>query len=265
MATTNTLLPIAEAVADLLSVSGVRRIYTVPGESFLPLLDAFDSHKDLRVISTRHEGGAAFMAEADAKLTGSPTVVMATRGVGAANLAIGLHTAHQDSTSVLALLGQVETKYLGNESFQEIDLTAFLDNISTWSATVHRADRVASTIARALVRATTGRAGPAAVALPSDVLEGTTSPMQPLLEVKRSSATNHDTKNIADLLSRAHRPVIIAGQGTRHSSLVAMADEFGAGVYTAFRRQDYFPNDNDHYLGHLSLGTPPEILSALDE
>src|SRR5699024_11815479 len=83
MATTNTLLPIAEAVADLLSVSGVRRIYTVPGESFLPLLDAFDSHKDLRVISTRHEGGAAFMAEADAKLTGSPTVVMATRGVGA--------------------------------------------------------------------------------------------------------------------------------------------------------------------------------------
>lgn len=264
MASTSTL-PIAEVVADLLVDSGVRRIYTVPGESFLPLLDAFDKHEDLRVISTRHEEGAAFMAEADAKLTGKPAVVMATRGVGSANLTIGLHTAHQDSTPLLALLGHVETEHLGNEGFQEIDLENFLGHVSTWSTTVHRSDRVADTVARALVRATTGRPGPATVALPSDVLEGETVPTAPMLGMRPSFASSADVNRIARLLATARRPIIIAGQGTRHNSLVSVAHAFGAGVYTAFRRQDYFPNEDGHYLGHLTLGTPPQILSPLDE
>lgn len=258
-------LPIAKVVADLLVESGVRRIYTVPGESFLPLLDEFEAHKDLRVISTRHEGGASFMAEADAKLTGSPTVVMATRGVGASNLTIGLHTAHQDSTPMLALLGHVETEHLGNEGFQEIDLENFLWHVSTWSATVHRSDRVADTVSRALTRATTGRPGPAAVALPSDVLEGETNPVAPMLGLRPSFASTDDVDEIANLLANAQRPVIIAGQGTRHDSLVPVAQAFGAGVYTAFRRQDYFPNSDEHYLGHLTLGTAPPILKSMDE
>ncbi|MGO1266223.1 MAG: thiamine pyrophosphate-binding protein, partial [Microbacterium gubbeenense] len=96
--TGESLLPVADAIADLLVEAGVRRAYTVPGESFLPLLESFDRHPELQVISTRHEAGAAFMAEADGKLTGTPAVVMGTRGVGASNLAIGLHTARQDST-----------------------------------------------------------------------------------------------------------------------------------------------------------------------
>ncbi|WP_218220312.1 thiamine pyrophosphate-dependent enzyme [Nesterenkonia sp. Act20] len=265
MMTFPTSLPIAEVVADLLVEAGVRRIYTVPGESFLPLLEAFESHKDLRLISTRHEGGAAFMAEADAKLTGKPAVVMATRGVGAANLSIGMHTAHQDSTPMLALIGHVETAHLGNEGFQELDLEHFLGHVSTWSTTVHRSDRVADTVARALVRATTGRPGPATVALPSDVLEGMTSPVGPMVRVRPSIASPADAERVTRLLAEARRPVIIAGQGTRHRSLVAVAQTFGAGVYTAFRRQDYFPNDDGHYLGHLTLGTPPQILAALDD
>jgi acetolactate synthase-1/2/3 large subunit len=120
----------AEAVVDLLAGAGVRRFYTVPGESFLELLDEVERRPDLRLISARHESGAAFMAEADGKLTGRPAVVMATRGVGAANLAIGVHTARQDSTPMLALLGQVETDHLGKEAFQEVDLGRFYDEIT---------------------------------------------------------------------------------------------------------------------------------------
>lgn len=265
MSASTSSLSIAEVVADLLVESGVRRVYTVPGESFLPLLDAFDAHKDLRLISTRHEGGASFMAEADAKLTGRPAVVMATRGVGAANLSIGLHTAHQDSTPLLGLIGHVETEHLGNEGFQEIDLAGFLGHVSTWSTTVHRSDRVVDTVARALVRATTGRPGPAIVALPSDVLDGESFPTTPMLGTRPSAASHDDVERVAHLLASARQPVIIAGQGTRHHSLVPVAHTFGAGVYTAFRRQDYFPNDDQHYLGHLTLGTPPQILSSLDE
>ena len=99
------LAPVAEVVADLLVEAGVRRAYTVPGESFLPLIDALSAHPEFTVVSTRHEGGASFMAEADGKLTGVPAVVMATRAVGTANLSIGIHTARQDSTPMLALLG----------------------------------------------------------------------------------------------------------------------------------------------------------------
>src|SRR5215212_6007976 len=111
--------------AEVMALAGVKRLYTVPGESFLEILDAAEEHPDLSLISTRHESGAAFMAEADGKLTGRPAVAMATRGVGASNLAIGVHTAKQDSTPLLVLLGQVETDFLGKEAFQEVDLTAF--------------------------------------------------------------------------------------------------------------------------------------------
>ena len=258
--------PIGEVVADLLVEAGVRRAYTVPGESFLPLLEAFDAHPDLQLVSTRHEGGAAFMAEADGKLTGVPAVVMATRAVGAANLSVGIHTAYQDSTPMLALLGQVETEHLGNEAFQEVDLPAFLDQITVWGATVTRGDRVGSTVARALARATTGRPGPAAVALPSDVLEGEAPLQRPLLGGQpRSAPHEEDLAQVGRLLSQAQRPVAIVGQGSDHEAMVTFAEAYGVGVYSAFRRQDAFPNSHEQYLGHLSLGTPPGILESLEK
>ena len=207
---------VAEVVADLLVEAGVRRAYTVPGESFLPLLEAFEAHPRLQLVSTRHEGGAAFMAEADGKLTGRPAVVMATRAVGTANLAIGIHTAYQDSTPMVALLGQVETEHLGNEAFQEVDMPAFLREITVSATTVTRTDRVAPTVARALARSVTGRPGPVAVALPSDVLEGETTVQPPLLSaVPRSVAHEDDLAAVARLLSEARQPVVIAGQGSR--------------------------------------------------
>src|SRR5919199_4926167 len=155
---------------EVLAGAGIRRFYTVPGESFLEILDAVEQHHGLSLVSTRHESGAAFMAEAEAKLTGAPAVAMATRGVGASNLAIGVHTAMQDSSPMLVLLGQVETDFLGREAFQEVDLPAFYAPITKWSATVHRADRLAEFVARGLRIATSGRPGPVMLALPADVL-----------------------------------------------------------------------------------------------
>ena len=260
---------VAEAVASQLAAAGVRRGYTVPGESFLPLLDAFDRHPDLRLISTRHESGAAFMAEADAKLTGVPAVAMATRAVGAANLAIGVHTAYQDSTPMIVLLGQVETSYLGREAFQEVDLPAFYGQITKWSATAPTKARIPELVARALQVAVSGRPGPVMIALPSDLLEGDLdgddrwwpgSGSRPSPPISGALATT-----VARALLDAELPVVIAGGGAQRArrELIALAEAFGAGVYASFRRQDVFPNDHPNYLGHLTIGTAPETLEAL--
>jgi acetolactate synthase-1/2/3 large subunit len=253
----------------VLARAGVRRLYTVPGESFLEVLDAAEAHPDLSLISTRHESGASFMAEADAKLTGVPAVAMATRGVGASNLAIGVHTARQDSTPMLVLLGQVETDFLGREAFQEVDLPAFYAPITKYSATVNRPDRLAEFIARGLRIATSGRPGPVMLALPADVL-GEQVPDPPNAGMQpepRSGPVPGEVRAVADRLAAARRPVVIAGGGAQDArdALIAFAEAWGAGVYAAFRRQDVFPNQHPNYLGHLALGTPPETLKALQE
>jgi acetolactate synthase I/II/III large subunit len=268
--TTHSTLRAGDAAVEVLARAGVRRFYTVPGESFLEVLDAVEQHPQLSLVSTRHESGAAFMAEADAKLTGIPAVAMATRGVGASNLAIGVHTARQDSTPMVVLLGQVETAFLGREAFQEVDLAAFYAPITKWAATVHRADRVAEFVERGLRVATSGRPGPVMLALPADLLgegilaqderAGAARPGRPLPSAE-------EVMEIARRLSEAQRPVVIAGEGARDArdELVALAEAFNVGVYAAFRRQDVFPNEHPLYLGHLTLATPPDTLKALEE
>jgi acetolactate synthase-1/2/3 large subunit len=263
-------MTVSAIVVDLLEEAGVRRCYTVPGESFLEILDAVEQHAALSLISARHESGASFMAEADAKLTGVPAVAMATRGVGASNLAIGVHTARQDSTPMVVLLGQVETTFLGREAFQEVDLPDFYRQITKWSATVHRADRLPEFVARALHIATTGRPGPVMLALPADILgEDVGSPERRLSAASRASPapTSQEVQELARRIVGAERPVVIAGGGTRDAreELISFVEAFGVGVYTSFRRQDHFPNDHPNYLGHLTLGTPPATLKALEE
>jgi acetolactate synthase I/II/III large subunit len=253
---------------EVMARAGVRRLYTVPGESFLEILDAAEQHPDLSLISTRHESGAAFMAEADGKLMGRPAVAMATRGVGASNLAIGVHTARQDSTPMLVLLGQVETDFLGREAFQEVDLEAFYAPITKWAATVHRADRLTEYVARGLRIATSGRPGPVMLALPADVL-GELVPDDPEVYVPvppRSAPATEGVRSVAERLIAARRPVVIAGGGAQRAreALISFAEAWGVGVYAAFRRQDVFPNEHSNYLGHLTLGTPQETLEALE-
>ncbi|MDS1269381.1 thiamine pyrophosphate-binding protein [Lipingzhangella sp. LS1_29] len=258
----------AQAV-DVLAAAGVRRCYTVPGESFLELTDAMDQHPDFTLVSTRHEGGASFMAEADAKLTGIPAVAAATRGPGAANLAVGVHTAQQDSTPMVVFLGQVESDYLGREAFQEVDLTAFYQPITKWATTVHRADRLAEVTAQAVRVATTGRPGPVAIAVPEDLFGVRTPQLERLPgvgNIPRPTLTTGDRDRLGAWLAAAERPVLIAGGGTRSAreSLMALAECYNIGVFTSWRRQDHFPNDHPLYLGHLGLGCPTEIVATLE-
>ena len=254
---------------DVLARAGVRRFYTVPGESFLEILDAAERHPETSLVSTRHESGASFMAEAEAKVTGTPAVAMATRGVGASNLAIGVHTAMQDSTPMVVLLGQVETDYLDREAFQEVDLPAFYGPVTKWATTVHRADRLPELVARAVRVATSGRPGPVMLALPADILGEEIEERGSRLSAGRPRSVPHpeDVEDVARRLAGARRPVVIAGGGARHArdALVRFAEAFGCGVYAAFRRQDVFPNEHPLYLGHLTLAARPEVLEPLGE
>ena len=260
----------ADAVVDVLADRGVRRFYTVPGESFLELMDAVSRRPGLRLISCRHESGAAFMAEAEGKLTGVPAVAMATRAVGASNMAIGLHTARQDSTPLLALLGQVETERIGREAFQEVDLPRLLDEVTVHAETLLRADRASEVAARAYRLATSGRPGPVAVAFPADVLGGSCdAPVPPRSHTAAVRPDPAAREAISALLRSARAPVAILGGGARGAAaregVLALVHRFGLGVYTAFRRQDCFPNSDPHYLGHLTLGMPAELLRPLQD
>lgn len=256
----------ADVVVNFLAERGVRRFYTVPGESFLEIIDAVDRHPDLRLISCRHESGAAFMAEADGKITGVPAVAMGTRAVGAANLSIGVHTARQDSTPMLVLLGQVATPHLGKEAFQEVDLPTFYSEITTHAETVQHAARAGQAVARAYRNATTGRPGPAMLAFAADALPGECAPVAWDGRVDAPVRPDDATLDTIDALLRgARRPVVIAGRGAQvdPAPVVALAERYGLGVYTAFRRQDAFPNSHPQYLGHLTLGTAPDLLEPL--
>jgi acetolactate synthase-1/2/3 large subunit len=262
----------AQAIVEILAAAGIGRLYTVPGESFLGILDATDADPRFSVISCRHESGAAFMAEAEAKLTGVPAVAAGTRGVGAANLAIGVHTAMQDATPMIVLLGQVETGFLGKEAFQEVDLPAFYRPITKWAATIEHASRAPDLVAQAVRRATTGRPGPVMLALPADMLgedvdaEAVAAAVRAVQGRRAPSVPEASTVTaVADALRAAGQPVLIAGAGCRdaRAELIGCAERWNVGVYAAFRRQDVFPNDHPHYLGHLGLGTPAACLDAL--
>ncbi|HOA93517.1 MAG TPA: thiamine pyrophosphate-binding protein, partial [Quisquiliibacterium sp.] len=158
-------------IADALAVHGVDTIFGVPGESYLAVLDGLYDHRDrIRFVICRQEGGASFMADAYAKLTGKPGVLMVTRGPGATNASIGIHTAHQDSSPMIVLVGQVGNDFVDREAFQEIDYRRMFGQMTKWVAQIDRADRIPEYMAHAFQVATSGRPGPVVLALPEDML-----------------------------------------------------------------------------------------------
>jgi acetolactate synthase-1/2/3 large subunit len=254
------------AAARILEQRGVRFAFGVPGESFLGLLDALYETPTIQLIGTRHEGGAAFMAEAVGKLTGIPAICMGTRGVGTANLTVGIHTAFQDSTPMLAMVGQVETEIRHREALQEVELAPFLSHITKWAVEVPTGGRLPDIVSEAFRRSMTGRPGPVALVLRGDILDEEVSADLPAASDPPTSMPDPD--DIArglSLLQRAERPLIIAGGGVLRShatdALVALAERTGVPVVTAFRRHDAFPNDHPLYLGSLSIGAPSEVIS----
>lgn len=260
----------ANAIVKCLKIEGISNVFCVPGESYLPVLDALHDESSMRVISARHESGAAFMAEGYAKSSLKPGVVLATRGVGAANLSIGVHTAYQDSTSMVVFLGQVHSKFRGREGFQEVNLDQFFGHIAKWTVEVKDPERIPELVQRALRIAQSGRPGPVVVSLPEDVLPIETEMSFGSATVKsKPRPSTQEKKNVEAILSSAEKPLIIAGGGVKSSQaeedLIAFAEKFSIPVMAAFRRHDCFPNDHPLYAGHLGLGTNQKLLQTVQE
>jgi acetolactate synthase-1/2/3 large subunit len=253
------------AAARVLRDRGVRYAFGVPGESFLGFLDALYETPEIQLISTRHEGGAAFMADAVGKLTGEPAVCMGTRGVGTANLAIGIHTAYQDSTPLLALVGQVETPYRHREALQEVELAPFLSQVTKWAIEAPNGKRLPELVSEAYRRSVSRRPGPVAIALRGDILDEAAPANLPIASAKPIAAPDQPSVTAAVArLRAAERPLIIAGGGVLRSAamdgLVALAEQIAVPVMTSFRRHDAFPNNHPLYVGSLSIGAPPEVI-----
>ena len=205
---------VAELIAATLRAAGVRIAFTVPGESFLPVLDALQA-AGIRIVATRHEGGAAFAAEAYGQLTGRPAACLGTRAVGASNLAIGIHTATADSTPMFALVGQVDRSVRGREAFQEVDLVNTVGRLAKWAGEIDDPATAAATLEEAVRATVEGRPGPALLALPEDVLDlplpdGVTVPV---VRAHPEPPAVEDVRAVLNLLASAERPVILAGAG----------------------------------------------------
>lgn len=265
-----------QAVVDVMAREGVRRVFCVPGESYLGVLDALYDHDAIQLISNRHEGGAAFMADAYAKVSGEVGVCMATRGVGASNLTIGVHTAYQDSTPMVVLLGDIEREFEYREAFQEVDLPAFFKPISKWSIEIRDARRIPELLHRAFHVARSGRPGPVVVSLAHDMLADeldlapAAHPTAGAPAPYRTGCVCASTESIDEaltMLQAAQRPVVLVGGGVLRSgatdTLVAVAERLHLPVVTAFRRFDAFPNQHPCYAGWLGYGPQPALLSYM--
>ncbi|MEO9068248.1 MAG: thiamine pyrophosphate-binding protein, partial [Caldimonas sp.] len=209
--------PAGHALVEALVAQGVATVFGVPGESYLAVLDGFYEHADrIRFVSCRHENGAAFMAEAQGKLSGRPGICFVTRGPGASNAAIGLHTAFQDSTPMILFIGQVASDQRDREAFQEVDYRQMFGpgtlGFAKWVGEVQSADRLPEYVARAFHVAMQGRPGPVVLALPEDMLrQATTAPVLPRIEPALAAPAPAALAELRAMLAASERPFVIAG------------------------------------------------------
>ena len=254
-------------LSDQLVKLGVRRVFSVPGESFLAALDGlYDS--GIPNIVCRQEGGAAMMAEAYGKMTGQPGVCFVTRGPGATNASAGVHIAMQDSTPMVLFIGQIDNRHTDRETFQEVDYKQVFGGLAKWVAQVNDTDRLAEYIGRAFRVATSGRPGPVVLALPENMLSAAsdvpdlqlTKRLQPVLSADTLQAVMH-------ALAQAERPLIVAGgphwSAQAQADLQAFAERQQVPVALGFRRQDYMENHHANYAGDLNVGINPRLASRV--
>ncbi|MDD8023828.1 MAG: thiamine pyrophosphate-binding protein [Paracoccaceae bacterium] len=258
----------AEILVKALQLHGVERIFAVPGESYLSVLDALVDAPDIQLVTTRHEGGAGFMALADARLSGRAGVAFVSRGPGAMNAAIAVHTAQQDALPLLLFVGQVERPHLGLGAFQEVDYTQVFGSMAKWVVSINDATRLADTVATAFHRATSGTPGPVIVALPEDMLDDMVADAAPIRRTPvRAAASTADLATLLDKIAAAERPLIIAGPMCQNSAgraaLCRVAELFGLPVATSVRQADLIDNDHPQFAGHLAYGAPAALVSAL--
>jgi acetolactate synthase-1/2/3 large subunit len=256
-------------LADQLSVHGADTVFSVPGESFIALLDGlYDS--PIRLITCRHEASAANMADAYGKLTGRPGIAVVTRGPGATQASVGVHTAFQDSTPLILLVGQVASDQEEREAFQEIDYRRMFGPMSKWVAQIDRADRIPEYVGRAFSTACAGRPGPVVLALPEDMLASETDvPDAEPFHVVQPHPSPVQIGLLRDLLAPAERPFVLLGgagwtPGTSEDMRVFLeANALPAGA--AFRRQDAIDNDSPSYVGDVGIGINPKLAARVRE
>jgi acetolactate synthase-1/2/3 large subunit len=261
----------ARALVDCLIAQGVRRVFGVPGESYLAVLDALhDEAGRIALTPNRHEGGAAFMAAAWGKLTGEPGVCFVTRGPGATNAAIGVHTAMQDSSPIVLFVGQPPLAVKGREAFQELDLRAVFGPIAKWATEIERPERVPETVGRAFATALGGRPGPVVVGLPEDVLAApTTAAAGPRTRVPRAAPAQGDMAELARLLEAARAPLVLAGGGgwsaAGRADLRAFVEANRLPVLAGPRCQDVLDNASPAYVGDAGLGKLDHVRALIAE
>jgi len=260
----------AEVLVDALKINAVERIFCIPGESFLAALDALYDRSEISLVICRNEGGAAYMTEAEGKLTGRPGVCFVTRGPGATNASGGLHVAMQDSTPMILLIGQIARKDLDREAFQEIDYRRMFSEVAKWVAQIDDADRIPEYLNRAFSVATSGRPGPVVLALPEDMLVDQTGARdaKPWQIVKTSPATA-DIEGVDEMLATAEKPLIIVGGSGWSNATRLQLQEFAQSraipVANSFRCQDFFDNEHPNYIGDLGLGVNPALTRRVQE
>jgi len=257
-----------QLLVDSLKVHGADLAFGVPGESYLAVLDAFHDARDLRFIICRQEGGAANMADAYGKLTGRPGLCFVTRGPGASNAAVGIHTAFQDSTPVILFIGQVGNDFVEREAFQEIDYRRMYGQSAKWVAQIDRADRVPEYVNRAFHTAVSGRPGPVVLALPEDMLTETASVHGVGCYQRVAAHPGPEAmQQLRDMLARSQRPFVILGGSGWHTSacadIRAFAEANDLPVGTGFRRQDLYDNRLPNYAGDVGIGINPVLAERI--
>ena len=260
-----------QVLVDQLLIHGTDTAFCVPGESYLEVLDAlYDARDRIRLINARQEAGAANMAEAYGKLTGRPGICLVTRGPGACQAAVGVHTAMQDSTPMILLVGQIARDTTDRESFQEVDYRQMFGPLAKWAAQIDQAERVPEYMARAFHVATSGRPGPVVLALPEDMLTDR-------IEVRDAEpyAAVQPSPDIADLdrarklLEKAERPMLMVG-GSRWTDaacaqMIAFAETWNLPTVASFRRMDLFDNKSRVYAGDLGTSPVPSLPKRVKE
>jgi acetolactate synthase I/II/III large subunit len=260
-----------QILVQSLLAQGVDHVFCVPGESHLAVLDGlYDARERIRLVVCRHEGGASNMADAYGKLTGRPGIALVTRGPGATNASIGIHTASQDSTPLILLVGQVPRAFTDREAFQEIDYRRMFGQMTKWVAQIDDARRIPEYVSHAFHAATSGRMGPVVLALPEDVLtEEAQAPAAPPSRRAAAAPSPEQLAKLADLLAGARRPIVLLGGSGWTASACAdlrrFAEAWQLPIACAWRFQDLFDNDHPQYAGDVGIGINPNLARRIRE
>ena len=261
----------AQILVNCLLKHLVDKVFCVPGESYLAVLDAlYDQKHKINVINANHESGASNMAESYGKLTGKPGVAFVTRGPGACHASVGVHISKQDSTPMILFVGQVESSFYGKEAFQEINYESMFSKIAKWCHQILNVEEIEDIIHKAFKVANTGRNGPVVISLPEDILsKKTTQKNLHIYQIKKPKIPTNKISEIKAILERSKKPIIILGGGNWNKDSRLYIESFALNnhlpVVTSFRRQDLINNRCKNFVGTLGTSVSPKLLAAFKD